>query len=59
MVELMTVVLVIAVLLAIAMLNLTAEIPELLSRFAASAGASVAGAGSLVRSAVTAAALFV
>jgi len=46
-------------LLAIAMLNLTAEIPELLSRFAASAGASVSGAGSLVRSAVTAAALFV
>jgi hypothetical protein len=46
-------------LLAIAMLNLTAEIPGLLSRFAASAGASVSGAGSFVRSAVTAAALFV
>ncbi len=46
-------------LLAIAMLNLTAEIPGLLSRFATSAGASVSGAGSLVRSAITAAALFV
>ena len=45
-------------LLATAMLNLTAEIPELLARFAASAGASVSGAGSLIRSAVTAAALF-
>jgi len=46
-------------LLAIAMLSLTAEIPGLLSRFAATAGASVSGVGSLVRSAVTAAALFV
>ena len=45
-------------LMASAMLNLTAEIPALLARFAASAGASVAGAGSLLRSAVTAAALF-
>jgi hypothetical protein len=45
-------------LLATAMLNLTAEIPELLARFAASAGASVSGAGSLLRSAITAAALF-
>ena len=46
-------------LLAIAMLNLTAEIPGLLSRFAASAGASVSGAGAFVRSAISAAALFV
>ena len=45
-------------LMASAMLNLTAEIPELLARFAASAGASVSGAGSLLRSAITAAALF-
>ena len=45
-------------LLAIALLNLTAEIPELLARFAASAGASVPGAGSLLRSAITAAAVF-
>ncbi len=46
-------------LLAIAMLNLTAEIPGLLSRFATSAGASTAGIGSVVRSAVLAGALFV
>jgi hypothetical protein len=46
-------------LLAIAMLNLTAEIPALLSRFATSAGASAPGVGSFVRSAITAAALFV
>jgi len=46
-------------LLAIAILNLTAEIPGILSRFAASADASVSGAGSLVRSAITAAPLFV
>lgn len=45
-------------LLAIAMLNLTAEIPDLLARFATSAGASVPGAGSLLRSAITAAAVF-
>lgn len=45
-------------LLAAAMLNLTAEIPDLLARFAASAGASVPGAGSLLRSAITAAAIF-
>ena len=45
-------------LLASAMLNLAAEIPDLLARFAASAGASVPGAGSLLRSAVTAAAVF-
>ena len=45
-------------LIAIAMLNLTAEIPALLSRFAASAGASVSGLGTLFRSAATAAALF-
>ena len=45
-------------LLATAMLNLTAEIPELLARFAASAGASVPGAGSVLRSAITAAAVF-
>jgi hypothetical protein len=44
--------------LAIAMLNLTAEIPGLLSRFSATAGATTAGIGSLVRSAITAAALF-
>jgi hypothetical protein len=46
-------------LLAIALLNLTAEIPGLLSRFASTAGASVSGVGGLVRSAITAAALFV
>jgi len=45
-------------LIAAAMLNLTAEIPDLLARFAASAGASVPGAGSLLRSAITAAAVF-
>jgi hypothetical protein len=45
--------------LAIAMLNLTAEIPALLSRFATSSGANTAGIGSVVRSAVTAAALFI
>lgn len=45
--------------LAIAILNLTAEIPALLSRFAASAGTSVAGVGGLLRSAAMAAALFV
>jgi hypothetical protein len=44
--------------LAIAMLNLTAEIPGLLSRFSATAGATTAGIGSLIRSAITAAALF-
>lgn len=44
-------------LLAIAMLNLTAEIPALLARFSASAGASAFGIGSVVRTAITAAAL--
>ena len=45
-------------LLAIAMLNLTAEIPGLLARFATSAGATAPGIGQFVRSAVTVAALF-
>ena len=44
--------------LAIAMLNLTAEIPALLSRFSATAGANTAGIGALVRSAITASLLF-
>jgi hypothetical protein len=44
--------------LAIAILNLTAEIPSIMSRFASSSGASVSGIGPLVRTAVTAAALF-
>jgi len=44
-------------LLAIALLNLAAEIPGLLSRFATSTGASAGGLGSLVRVALTGAAL--
>jgi hypothetical protein len=44
--------------LAIAMLNLTAEIPGLLSRFSATAGANTAGIGAIVRSAITASLLF-
>ncbi|GHP00759.1 hypothetical protein KSF_108060 [Reticulibacter mediterranei] len=43
--------------LAIAMLNLTAEIPSIMARFASSTGGSAPGLGSLVRGAVTAAAL--
>jgi len=45
--------------LAIALLNLTAEIPSLLSRFASSAGASAPGLGEIARGAITAAALFI
>lgn len=45
--------------LAIALLNLTAEIPSIMSRFASSSGSSAPGLGSLVRGAVTAAALFI
>ena len=45
--------------LAIALLNLTAEIPALLARFAASAGASAGGIGTLVRGAITVAQLAV
>jgi hypothetical protein len=45
-------------LLAIAMLNLTAEIPGLLTRFATSAGATAPGVGQFVRTAITVAALF-
>ncbi|MBA2680406.1 MAG: hypothetical protein H0U76_18655 [Ktedonobacteraceae bacterium] len=45
--------------LAIALLNLTAEIPSIMSRFATSSGANAPGLGSLVRGAVTAAALFI
>lgn len=41
-------------LLAVAMLNATAAIPGLLSRFAATAGAGVEGAGTVVRGAITA-----
>jgi len=44
-------------LLAIAMLTLVAEIPAVLARFSASAGANASGIGSLVRTAITAAAL--
>jgi hypothetical protein len=44
--------------LAIAMLNMVAEIPTLLARFAASSGASVAGVGGLVRTGLVAAQLF-
>lgn len=43
--------------LAIAMLNLTAEIPALLSRFSASAGASAGGIGNLVGTAIRVATL--
>jgi len=46
-------------LLAIAMLNLVAEIPAILSRFAATSGASVGGVGGVVRSGVAAATLFI
>ena len=42
-------------LLAIAILNLTAEIPSLMSRIASSTGASAPGIGTVVRGAVTAA----
>ena len=45
--------------LAIAMLYLTAEIPGLLSRFAASSGANEQGLNGLVRGAAVAAALFI
>lgn len=45
--------------LAVVMLNFTAEIPGILSRFSATAGANTAGIGTLVRSAITAAALFI
>ena len=45
-------------LLAIALLNLTAEIPDLLARFAASAGANSPGLGQVMRTAITIAALF-
>ncbi|GCE32041.1 hypothetical protein KDA_75250 [Dictyobacter alpinus] len=45
--------------LAIALLNLTAEIPSLMSRFASSSGGSAPGLGSLVRGAMTAAALLI
>lgn len=44
--------------LEIAMFNLVAEIPALLTRFSVSAGASAAGVGALVRTALTASMLF-
>lgn len=46
-------------LLGVAMLNFTAEIPGLLARFSATAGANTAGIGSLARAAITAGSLFV
>lgn len=45
--------------LAIAMLNLTAEIPLLLARFSGSQGTNAQGADSLIRGAMTAAAFFI
>lgn len=48
----------IGIFLAIAMLNLTAEIPQLLSRFAGAQGLPAGGLGTLVRSAMTAAIVF-
>lgn len=44
--------------LAIAMLNMVAEIPTILARFGTSSGASVGGIGGLVRTGMTAAMLF-
>lgn len=46
-------------LLAIGMLNLAAEIPDLLSRFAASSGASAPSVGEFIRSAATAVMVFI
>jgi len=44
-------------LLAIAMLNMVAEIPGLLSRFSATAGANASGIGAVIRTAISTAAL--